>query len=330
MKVTKDQKDALNIALNLEIEEADYAEKVRKKLAERRRNADFKGFRKGMVPPAMIRRVYGEQCLVDSVNELIGESIDSFIRDEKLNIIGEPLPAKNQPENEWKEGNTFHFTFDLGLYPEFKVEAGSGDEIPHYQISMSAKDKSGMVESLKKYYGEKKEEKSDEDIEKEVTDRLHDQYRQEADWRLNQDIRGYFIDKAAIELPEDFLKRWLFAANDGKYTKEDIEKEFDAFKKDFCWQLVRGEFLRNFGIKIGDKDIDEAVRAYVTYQYAMYGMGNVPADIIENSMNQIRGDRRQMDRILEQVEDEKVLAKLKETVTIKAKKISAEKFRELK
>lgn len=329
MKITKEQKDALNITLNLMVDEADYAEKERRKLAERRRNADFKGFRKGMVPPAMIRRIYGEQCLADSVNEVVGEAVDKFIADEKLRLIGEPLPAEKQPENEWKDGNSFNFSFDMALYPEVEVEAGKEDEINDYNITMSAKDKEGMIASLKKYYGEKKEEKSDEDIEKEVTERLQSQYRQEADWRLSKDIRDHFVEKAGIGLPEDFLKRWLVAANGGKYSREDIDKEFDGFKKDFCWQLVRGEFMKKFGLKIGAQDIEDALRAYVTYQYAMYGLGNVPADVIENSMKQVREDRQQMDRILEQVEDEKVLTRLKETISIKPKKISAEKFREL-
>ena len=292
MKTSKKKIDELNIELTLDITPEDYAEIEKKKIAERKRNAEFKGFRKGMVPEGMIRRVYGDQILFESVNQVISKGLQDFIEKEKLNVLGEPLGSEKQPEVEWKDGNDFKFIFDIALYPEVSVSADKKDSVPQYTVSVSAKDKTQMKESLKKYYEEKKEEKSDEDIDKEVTERLHDQYRQEADWRLNQDIRGYFIDKAAIELPEDFLKRWLFAANDGKYTKEDIDKEFDAFKKDFCWQLVRGEFLRNFGIKIGDKDIDEAVRAYVTYQYAMYGMGNVPADIIENSMNQIRGDRR--------------------------------------
>ena len=187
-----------------------------------------------------------------------------------------------------------------------------------------------MVDNLKKYYEEKKEEKTAEDIDKEVTERLEAQYKQEAEWRLTKDIRDYFVKKAAIELPEDFLKRWLFAANDGKVTKEDIEKDFEGFKDDFRWQLVRGTLMEKFGEKVTDKDLQEAAEAFVAYQYAMYGIGNVPPEMIKEAANNVMSDRRQIARIEEQVEDQKVLAKIKETITIKPKKISAEKFRELK
>ncbi|MBR3499971.1 MAG: hypothetical protein IKO04_01060, partial [Bacteroidales bacterium] len=77
-------------------------------------------------------------------------------------------------------------------------------------------------------------------------------------------------------------------------------------------------------------DIEEAAKAFVTYQYAMYGIGNVPEDMIAEAVKNVLNDRKQIDRLAEQVEDQKVLAKIKETITLKAKKISSEKFRELK
>ena len=76
-------------------------------------------------------------------------------------------------------------------------------------------------------------------------------------------------------------------------------------------------------------DLYEAAKAYVTYQYAMYGIGNVPEDMITEAVANIMKDRRQLERLSEQVEDRKVLDKIKETITIKDKKISSEKFREL-
>ena len=84
MKITKKQVDKLNIELTMHIEAADYAEIERKKLAEVRRHADFKGFRKGNVPMSLIQKVYGGQVLADAVNEVVGESLGKYIDDEKL------------------------------------------------------------------------------------------------------------------------------------------------------------------------------------------------------------------------------------------------------
>ena len=335
MNLTKKQIDDLNLELTLEIAPEDYAEEVKKKLAERRRTAEFKGFRKGMVPASLIKRVYGEQVLVDAVNEVISNSLDKYINDNALHILGEPLGSENQPEVEWADGNSFTFVFDVALSPEVNVDVEAADEIVKYSITTSAKEKAAAVENVKKYYEERNKDKenpevkSDEDIEKEVTERLKEEHRQEAEWRLSKDIRDFYVSKAGLKLPEEFLKRWLLAANQGKLTKEDIDKDFPGFCEDFKWQLVRGKLMDKFGFKVEHEDIYEAAKAYVSYQYAMYGLPQVPEEMLTEAVGNIMKDRRQLERLSEQVEDNKVLGKIKETVKFKEKKISSEKFREL-
>ena len=137
-------------------------------------------------------------------------------------------------------------------------------------------------------------------------------------------------DKANVNVPEAFLKRWLYENNKEKFSKEDIEKEFDGFLGDFRWQLVRGSLMKKFELKVEDKDMLEAAKAYAAYQYAMYGMGNVPEELLTDAAAQMLKDERQMRNIEENVENEKVIAAVKEKITLQNKKISEEKFRELK
>ncbi len=340
MKVSQNKIDDLNLELTIEVEAADYAEIERKKLAERKRTADFKGFRKGMAPASLIKKFFGEQCLVEAVNQVLSQALDAHIKDNSLRIIGEPLSSENQPEVEWKDGNNFTFVFDLGLYPEINFDVVKDDKVPSYTVTISAKDKATMVENLKKYYEEKnksaeeqsaaKEEKSDEDIEKEAAERLEAQFKNEAEWRLSKDIRDYFVNKAGISLPEAFLKRWLLVANQGKVTKEDIEKEFDAFLADFRWQLVRGYLMKKYDLKIDEKDLHEAAEAFVTYQYAMYGLGNLPKEMIREAVVNVLKNQEQVQRIAENVEDSKVMSKLKEEITLEPTKITSLKFKDLK
>lgn len=340
MKVSQNKIDDLNLELTIEVEAADYAEIERKKLAERKRNADFKGFRKGMAPASLIKKFFGEQCLVEAVNQVLSQALDAHIKDNSLRIIGEPLSSENQPEVEWIDGNNFTFVFDLGLYPEINFDVVKDDKVPSYTVTISAKDKTTMVENLKKYYEEKnksaeeqsaaKEEKSDEDIEKEAAERLEAQFKNEAEWRLSKDIRDYFVNKAGISLPEAFLKRWLLVANQGKVTKEDIEKEFDAFLADFRWQLVRGYLMKKYDLKIDEKDLHEAAEAFVTYQYAMYGLGNLPKEMIQEAVVNVLKNQEQVQRIAENVEDSKVMSKLKEEITLEPTKITSLKFKDLK
>lgn len=329
MNVTKRQIDPLNVEVTVEVAAADYAEMERKGLAERRRNAEFKGFRRGMAPLALIRRVYGDQVLADSVNHVVGESLDEFLKSEQLDILGEPLPAADQPENEWASGNDFKFVFELGLRPDISFELGKEDTVNKYNVTPSAETVSKTKEGIRKYNEEQKKEASDEDVDKQADEDLKRSFAAEADWQLTKDIRKMLVDKAAISLPESFLKRWLLHANSGKVTEEQVEKEFPKFVADFKWQLVCGYLMKKYDFKVTEQDIFAAAEAYVRYQYAMYGLPEVPEDMVQEAAHRMLQDGGQVGRLNENVENQKVLDKVKEEITIKNKKISEEKFRAL-
>ena len=117
MKVSQIQPDALNYKVTIEIAAADYSEPLRKRLNEYKRKADIKGFRRGMAPMGLIQRMYGDQALYESVNGLVGESLDKFIQDNKIRVVGEPMPAEDQPQVSWKSGEDFTFIFDIAQTP---------------------------------------------------------------------------------------------------------------------------------------------------------------------------------------------------------------------
>ena len=98
---------------------------------------------------------------------------------------------------------------------------------------------------------------------------------------------------------------------------------------DFKWQLVRDYLMEKFSLKVEDKDLQEAAEAYVTYQYAQYGMGGVPEEYIKNAANDIMRNEDQVRNLLSQVESQKVIAASRDAVTLNHKKISVEKFRAL-
>jgi len=331
MNITEKKIDELNLELSVEIAAADYAEQLEKRYRELKHKSEFKGFRKGMAPISLIKKVYGDQVLSETLNNLVGQQLDSYISEKKLNILGEPLPGENQPELDWKEGADFTFVFDLGLAPELSVEVVKEDTIPSYKITPDAAEKKKMVENYKEYWSKKEnaEPKTDEEIEKEVSENLERQYESESAWRLSKDIRDFYVKKSGVALPETFLKRWLTAANKEKFSAEEVEKQFPGFLEDLKWQLVRGTIMKDSGLKVEESDLKEAAQAYVKYQYAMYGMSDIPADVLDNVVADMMKDRNQISRLVEQVEDNKVMDKIKATATIKSKKISAAKFREL-
>ena len=339
MKIEKNQVDKLNLELTVTVEAADYAPIKKKKLNERKRTAEFKGFRKGNVPMSLIEKVYGEQALVDAVNDLVGGELYKFIGESGIHTLGEPLSSEKQPEIEWVDGNDFTFIFDLATPEKVSFEVSKDDVIPHYSINVTQEAKAEMKKNLAEYYAKRNEGKeeadqipvpSDEELDKEVAERLEFEYKQEADARLTRDIRNYFVEKAALELPEDYLKRWLFQMNKGKYTMEEIEKEFPSFLEDFRWQLVRDFLMEKYNLTVTRDDVQKAAEGYVAYQYAMYGIGNVPEQMIKEAADRIMAEGKQTGMLQEQVENNKVLDALKAEITIKPKKIALSKFKELK
>ena len=339
MKIEKNQVDKLNLELTVTVEAADYAPIKKKKLNERKRTAEFKGFRKGNVPMSLIEKVYGEQALVDAVNDLVGGELYKFINESGIYTLGEPLNSEKQPEIEWVDGNDFTFIFDLATPEKVSFEVSKDDTVPHYAINITQEAKNEMKKNLSEYYAKRNEGKeeadqvpvpTDEELDKEVAERLEFEYKQEADARLTRDIRNYFVEKAALELPEDYLKRWLFQMNKGKYTMEQIEKEFPSFLEDFRWQLVRDFLMEKYNLTVTREDVEKAAEGYVAYQYAMYGIGNVPEEMIKDAASRILAEGKQTGMLQEQVENNKVMDALKEAITIKPKKIALSKFKELK
>ncbi len=133
-----------------------------------------------------------------------------------------------------------------------------------------------------------------------------------------------------MNVAEKFLKRWVFVANEGKFTMEEIEKEWDLFIADYKWQMVRSALMQKYNVKIEEADMLASAKGFAAYQFAMYGMNNVPDEQLEAFAKNILAQEEQGRRILDQVENEKTLAAVREVVTLKKKKISVEKFRELK
>ena len=99
MKIEQNRIDDLNLELSLTVAKEDYAENKKKRLNEYRKKAEFKGFRKGMVPMSLVEKMYGGNALVDSVNDIIAEALNNFIKENNLKVLGEPLPSEDTPHN---------------------------------------------------------------------------------------------------------------------------------------------------------------------------------------------------------------------------------------
>ena len=434
MNIVENRIDDLNLELTLSIVKEDYAENVKKRLADFRKKADIKGFRKGMVPMSLVEKMYGQNALVDAVNDVISEGLNNYIHENNLRVLGEPLPSEEHIQNEWVNGSEFTFKFDLAQNPEISFELSKEDEVVYYTITVTEAAKKEMKDNLLKQYGsleegkKAKEEdfiivdfeqgetkvegtyvalrnvaeaarksfvgvkpgdvldvnvneafenetdrasmlkvskdelatldpmfkmtvknvktfvnaplteetfekifgvKTEAEFDAKVEERIRAEYAQEADFRFSKDAKDYLLEKADVNLAEKFLKRWVYVVNEGKFSMEDIEKDWALFIVDYKWQMVRGYLMNKYNVKIEEADLLASAKGFAAYQFAMYGMNNVPEEQLEAFAKNILSQEEQGRRILDQVENEKTFAAVREVVTLKKKKISVEKFREL-
>ncbi|MBQ8856399.1 MAG: hypothetical protein IJV84_04350 [Bacteroidales bacterium] len=181
-------------------------------------------------------------------------------------------------------------------------------------------------ETFEKIFGVKTEAEFDAKIE----EKIRAEYAQEADFRFGKDLKEYLLAKADVKVAEKFLKRWVYVVNDGKFTMEDIEKDWEFFIVDYKWQMIRSFLMNKYNVKIEEADLLASAKGFAAYQFAMYGMNNVPEEQLESFAKNILAQEDQGRRILDKVEDDKTFDAVREVVTLKKKKISVEKFRELK
>ncbi len=151
MNITRENIDALNAVVKVDIAKEDYSDKVEKILLDYRKTANIPGFRKGHVPMTMVKKQYGKAVLVDEVNKLLQGALNKYMTEEKLDVLGSPLP-KSQDDLDW-DADTFSFEFELGLAPKFEVDLKGNDPITQYTIVADDKMIDGQVEHIQKQYG---------------------------------------------------------------------------------------------------------------------------------------------------------------------------------
>lgn len=447
MNITRENIDDLNAVLTVKIEKPDYEEKVEAVLRDYRKKANIKGFRPGMVPIGLIKKLYGKAVKIDEINKAVTENVQKYLTDEKIEILGDPLPRRNEQETlDFDEQEEFSFSFELGLSPAIEIPLTQENKVNRYEITVDDKMKNDYLENYKRRFGdlrqaETTEEKDvvkgklealdengnvnpegpstdhttlsidivkDEEIKKqftgkalnesvdfdlrkafpndseiggilhikkddaegingnfrftveeisrfypaEVNQELFDKVygegvvaseeefmnkiveeisanlKKETEYKLMLDIRDLALEKTEISLPEDFLKRWLLVVNENN-TEEQIEKEFDHFRKDLKWQLIKNKVARDGEIRITEEELVAEAAKITRYQFQQYGLFYATDEQINNYAKETLKREDDAKRIADKILEEKVVAILKEKVGIEEKNISADEFNKM-
>ncbi len=153
MQIEKKDLGNLSAQLSIKIDEKDYAEKVNQKLKDYKKNTDMPGFRKGKVPMMLIKQKYERALIADEVNKQMQEAINTHLQENKLAILGYPIPSEDQKDIDWETATEFEFNYDLGLAPEIDVDLSKFEDVKSYTITADKKMVDEEIEKIQQQYG---------------------------------------------------------------------------------------------------------------------------------------------------------------------------------
>jgi trigger factor len=447
MNITKENIDDLNAILKVEIKKADYDQNVEKTLKDYRKKANIKGFRPGMVPIGLVKKMYGKAVQLDEINKLVSESIQKYLTDEKIEVLGDPIPRNDEQDQiNFDTQEDFQFSFELGLAPQFELQLSDKDKVVYYELAIDEKmkndyksnytrrfgefrktdvtndtdmlkgnieaiDEGGNIipegpaaentaltisvikdEEIKKLFVEKKSGdsiefdlrkalpndfeiagilrkqkdevtdingnfrytineinrfvpaevnqelfdkvygegivKSEEEFTAKIEEEIAANLKRESEYKLMLDIKALVLEKTQFALPEEFLKKWLLKVNE-KTTAEQIEQEFDNFRKDLRWQIIRNKVARDNEIKITEEELHAEAMNITRYQFQQYGLYYANDEQIHNYAHEMLKRDEDAKRIADKILEEKAIEKLREVVKLENKTVTVEEFNKL-
>ena len=395
MKIVKEQRDGGCSLVRVTVAEADYGETVEKELRTYRRKANIPGFRPGMVPMGIVKKMYGKSVLAEQSYRTASNAVFEYLQKEKIDYLGDIIPSEEQGDFDFDNNTEFEFVFEFGEAPEIKLELSDKDKLTYNRIKIDKKmhgdyrsnflrgygrlvdadevtsDEAlsvtldngdmqvadayvGLIsmseEERKPFIGKKVGYKTEVNInelyknpsqraaifqvkenelegikpeftleitkirkfaepelneeffkmafpqgnvtdeasfDKFIDERIEAELSRESDYLFTLQLRDYLVKKAGLKMPEAFLKRWLYTINEGKFTMEDIEKDFDQFLKMFTWNYLQKHFIQTDKLTVSKEEATAEAKALAAAQFAQYGMPSAPDNMLEDYAKRI-------------------------------------------
>lgn len=437
MNITREQREGGISVLKVVVNEADYGQAVESQLREYKRKANIPGFRPGMVPMGIVKKMYGKGVLAEQSYRVASNSVFEYLQNEKIDYVGDVIPSEEQGEFDFDNATEFEFMFEIGEAPKIDLTLSAKDKVTYSKIKVDKKMHTDFRTNYLRRYGRlvdadkvtgdealnvtldngdmrieeayvglismtdeerkpfknkkvgfktkvninelyKKPEQraailsvkpeeleginpefeleitkirrfadpelneeffkmafpagnvtNEEEFEKFIDEEIERELKRETDFMFVNQVRNFLIEKAQLAMPEEFLKRWLYVINEGKFSREEIEKDFPAFVKMFTWNYLQKHFITEGDLKVSAEEAKAEAMSFAQMQFAQYGMPSAPADMLENFAKQIMDNKEQLQKIYEKLYEEKVVEYVRSKVKVTEKAISADEFAKL-
>ena len=437
MKITKEQREVGTSVLKVVVSEADYSEAVDKALREYKRKVNIPGFRPGMVPMGVVRKMYGKGIVAEQAYKLASNSVFEYLQNEGIDYVGDVIPSEEQGDFDFENNTEHEFMFEIGEAPKMEIELSKDDKLTYNKIKIDEQIHEAYkdnylrrfgrlveVEEVKKdealtvtldngdmriedayvglismsdderapFIGKKVGDKMDvnvnelykstsqraailqvkedelegvnpqfsleitqirqfanpelneeffkmafadgkvtneEELDKYLDAEIDTEMAREADYLFTIRVRNFLMEKAGLQMPEAFLKRWLYTINEGKFSMEEIEKDFDGFLKMFTWNYIQKHFIQTYELTVSQEEVEAEAKEFAKAQFAQYGMPSAPEEMIANFSKQILENKEQAQKIYEKLYELKVVEYVKSNIKVSTKSVTSEEFAKL-
>jgi FKBP-type peptidyl-prolyl cis-trans isomerase (trigger factor) len=348
MNVKQEKLTDLTSKITIDVVEQDYQTQVKKTLTNYQQKANIPGFRPGKVPYGMVQKMYGKSVLVEEVNKLLSDALNKHIDENKLEILGQPIPAEDNELADFDVAKDFTFHFEIAFAPEFELDL-SKIKVTNYELTVGDEMVQKSVESLcERFKGEdgKPAELNQElfdkiygegviKSEKELRERIRKDgekmYQQQADRKFTQDAIFAVVEGTKFDMPDDFLKRWLWISNQEKegFSKEQIESDYDKYHNMLKWQLIEAKIIKEKEIKVDRNDVKNYYINHVVSQYFPIPEDEEGRKRIEQFADTMRDNQQETKQVYDMVYDMKVSDVLRAEVKISNKKMDTEEYMDM-
>lgn len=354
--ITRENIGVLNDKITVKVDKGDYYSSFEKSLKNYSKNASLPGFRKGMVPAGVIKKMHGQAVFTDEVLKTVEKELTQYMTNEKLDIFAQPLPL---PENDARQLDVnnpadYTFGFEVGLKPDVKIADLTQEKVKLYKVDVTDEMVNEQVERMRKGYGKKKDPEAGEgeeniepaaldeeffksvypgreigdeaglraEVKKEIENYWHEQARNQ----MQHEIYHRLLDHSEMSFPESFLKRWLETGAENPKTAEEVEKEYPVFVNQLKWSLINDRVGEQQQIQVTPDDIKElAKKQLFGYMGMPIAEGEQPS-WMDDYLNKMMQDRKFIDDSFHRIRTEKLFDWAGAQVQKEEQPISVEDF----
>ena len=433
MKISSKKKNKLYGMITIVIEKDDYEEKVTSVLKKYSKTASIPGFRKGFVPLSLIKKQYGSAVKVDEINKLIDLSLKKYINDEKLDLLGGPIPSENN-NLDWTS-KSISFDFEIGYSPEFKLNFKPKKPIIQYKIIPDKNNIDDQIKNIQARYGKlitkpkikekyeitasfflegetinesivfttdilkphfkkkvlgltiekeieeqaskifkdskdissklKIESSEKEKLQKVIKVRINEinerepaelnqdlfdkifgkdvvknvsqmknklsedfikQFQTQTNQKLMTDTIEFLVSSTKIDLPKDFLIKWIQLNSDKKISLHEAKKEYEKSEKGMKYQLIESKIIIENNLQVNIDDLKKYTSDLLKMQMQQYGQSVADEKNIEQTVLRVMSNKEEVKRLTEQLSGERILNFFKENISYKSKKLTYDQF----